>query len=164
MPLLLLLALLLAPVTLGQVHPAETIAWRPTLEEAVAEAAVAGKPILVDVYADWCTWCRRLQQEVYTDSTLAAYVNARFIPVRLNGEIRSDAVQFGGSSTSSAELARAFGVEGYPTTIFLNAGAMFLTRLPGFAPANAYLPILEYLASEAYVHQSFQDFLAQRNG
>jgi len=154
--------LLYAPAVFSQILPAETIAWRPTIEVAVEEAARAGKPILIDVYADWCPWCRRIQQEVYTDSTLAAYVNARFIPVRLNGEIQSDTLRFRGYVISSAELARALGVEGYPTTAFLDAESEFLTRLPGFSPPDTYLPILEYLGSEAYIHQSFQDFLAQR--
>lgn len=159
---LLLTLLFTAHVTFGQAFSAETIHWRPTVEIAVAEAAEAGKPILVDVYADWCPWCRRIQQEVYTDSTLAAYVNAHFIPVRLNGEIQSDTVRFRGFSISSAELARALGVDGYPTTAFLDENAEFLTRLPGFSPPDTFLPILEYLGSEAYIHQSFQDFLAQR--
>lgn len=157
-----LLCLCSVQIAFGQVLPAETIAWRPTIEVAVEEAAEAGKPILVDVYADWCPWCRRIQQEVYTDSTLAAYVNAHFIPVRLNGEIQSDTLRFRGFVVSSAELARAMGVEGYPTTAFLDENAEFLTRLPGFSPPETYLPILEYLGSEAYIHQSFQDFLAQR--
>ena len=43
------------------------IAWRMDLDAATSEARQSGKVLMVDVYTDWCEWCKVLDTKTYTD-------------------------------------------------------------------------------------------------
>ncbi len=49
---------------------------------------MSGK-ILIEVYTDWCGWCRTMHRNTYNDEKVAAYINAHFYPVRFNAEQRT---------------------------------------------------------------------------
>ena len=136
------------------------VAWHPSLEAAIAAASVSGKKVLVDIYAPWCPWCRRLQKEVYPAPAVLALVERYFEPVRLNGEIRDDSVRYLTHRLSSAELAQGLGAQGYPTTAFLGPDGAYLTRLPGFAEAGEFERVLRYIGTDAYKTQAYDAFKA----
>ncbi len=140
---------------------AEGINWLPSFNEALEVSKASGKKLIVDIYAPWCPWCRRLQREVYTSDAVRTYVNEHFEIVRLNGEVQDDTNTFMEYTLSSAELAQALGATGYPTTVFLGADGSYVTRLPGFAAADDFIYILRYIATDAYLDKSFDDFLAE---
>ena len=141
--------------------PAEGVAWTP-FEDAVTVAAKRQKPILVDVYAPWCTWCRRLQREVYTDKAVQAFLADHFVVTRLDGDDRSSELTFKSYTLSSGELAQALGAEGFPTTVFLAADSDYITRLPGFVDATEFLQILRFIGTGAYEKVSYQEFATQQ--
>lgn len=158
---------LLACVTALAVHaqdasvPAEGLPWKP-FEEAVDMAKQQDKKLLVDVYAPWCPWCRRLQREVYTDETVQSYLTDHFIVTRLDGENELDSLQFRQYTLTPSELAEGLGAEGYPTTVFLDSDAKYITRLPGFIDASEFMNVLSYIGSEAFVDASYKEYLDAR--
>jgi len=115
-------------------------AWNPGL----SEAAGSGKPVLVDVYTDWCGWCRRMDHDVYGRRDVSEYLDAHFVTVRLNAE-SPEAASYQGRSFSGTSLAGHFGVSGYPTTIFLRSGGDHLVNVPGYVPADRFLLLLRYI-------------------
>lgn len=137
------------------------IGWQ-RVEEAMAAATQSGKKVLIDISAPWCPWCRRMQQEVYSDSAVVAYLKAYFEYARLNGEDTTRKLTFRGYELSEAELAMALGLTGYPTTVFLDADGTYITRVPGFIPTETFLQILRFIGSEAYRTQSFEEFVKQQ--
>lgn len=163
-----LIALLLFPVSsaLAQAdpEPGDAPEWQP-FEEAIAAADSSGKKVLVDIYAPWCGWCRKLQKEVYTDDAVQDYLAEHFVVTRLNGDDPERAYSFKGYTLSGMELAQGLGAEGFPTTVFLASNSDYLTRLPGFAEAPEFLQILRYIGTGAFETQSFPEFIeGQKQG
>ncbi|MEX0599575.1 MAG: thioredoxin family protein [Rhodothermales bacterium] len=137
--------------------PAEGLDWIP-FEEAVEKAERLDKKLIVDVYAPWCPWCRRLQREVYVDASVQDYVKEHFVLTRLDGENQSDSLRFREYTLTPSELAIGLGAQGYPTTVFLDADGEYITRLPGFAEASSFLSVLSYVGSNAFQQVSFDEY------
>lgn len=137
--------------------PAEGLDWVP-FEEAVEEAERLDKKLIVDIYAPWCPWCRRLQREVYVDASIQEYLEEHFVLTRLDGENQSDSLRFREFTLTPSELAIGLGAQGYPTTVFLDAEGEYITRLPGFSEAPSFLTVLSYVGSNAFQQVTFDEY------
>jgi thioredoxin-related protein len=126
------------------------------------EAAAAGKPVLVDVYTDWCTWCKRMDADVYAKPEVKAYLAAHFVTVKLNAEYTTPA-RYEGKPYTSQTLAQRFRVNGYPTTIFLRADGTHIANVPGYVPPERFALLLHYIGDGAMDRGvSFDDFVKQQ--
>lgn len=137
--------------------PAAGLDWYP-FEEAIDLARHDKKKVIVDVYAVWCPWCRRLQAEVYTDPAVQSYVEKNFILTRLDAENQNDSLRFREHVLTPADLALGLGAQGFPTTVFLDEESEYITRLPGFLEAQDFFTVLAYVGSNAFMEQSYQEF------
>ena len=92
----------------------QPVDWRPWGEEAFAEAASQGKPILLDIGAVWCHWCHVMDGESYEDEETAALINDRFIAVKVDRDERPDVdVRY------QKAVSALTGQGGWPLTAFL---------------------------------------------
>jgi thioredoxin-related protein len=171
----LLLVVLIAAVSYGFIHSpkktqeAEAINW-VSIEEAAELAPQAGKKILVDVYTDWCGWCKRMDKATYEDPQVAAYINEHYLAVKFNAEQKAEINLKGqifkfvpNGRRGYHELAASLlnGQMSYPHTVFLEPDLNLITRIAGYKDANFMLPVLHYLGEGAYKENvSFQDFLS----
>ena len=153
---LLALLLLAAPRPAGAAPPAG-VAWRGW-DRGLEEAKASGRPVLVDVYTDWCGWCRRMEADVYSRPEIRDYLKERFVVVKLDAE-SSDPARYEGRSFTSRTLAARFGVSGYPTTVFLRSAGDHMVNVPGYVDADRFLLVLRYIG-EGHMDRgvSFQDF------
>ena len=135
-----------------------TFPWIP-FDDAVTTAQESGKYVLVDIYAPWCGWCRRMQNEVYTDEELKAYLDEHFETGRLNIDDSETRHQFKGYDLTSQELGYGLGAEGTPTTVFLDPNGEYITRLPGYADLDTFNKVVRYIGSEAFRDMTFQEYL-----
>ncbi len=138
---MLLTTLLLAPLLAGPARAAP--AWRGW-NEGLAAAAGGTKPIIVDVYTDWCGWCKRMDRDVYARADVSGYVNEHFVMVRLNAE-SAERVTYSGRTMTARALAGGFQVTGYPTTIFLRPDGTHLANVPGYVPAEKFLKLVRFI-------------------
>ena len=110
-----------------------SIAWQRDLNRAFDVARSGGKLLVVDVYTDWCGWCKKMDKTVYADPTIVA-LSRNQVFVKLNAEDGGQGQAF----------ARQMGVGGYPTTIFLDGQARVLQLSEGYiSSAQAFLELFE---------------------
>jgi len=138
-----------------------------SFEEAVKQNEQAPKKILVDVYTDWCGWCKKMKKQTFNHPDIAQYINKNFYPVRFDAESKKE-VQFKGKTFSrpnksgrqSHELAVALlrGRMSYPSVAYLDGQNRLITAVPGYYSPKDMEPILKYFVTEAYKEKSFEDF------
>lgn len=134
-----------------------------SFEEVIENAEAEGKYILVDIYAPWCPWCRKMQKEVYTEATVRRYLDKHFEASRLDATDTSKQYEYQGRMLNAQQLASQLGMQGTPTTVFLQPNGTYIAHLPGFIEADRFQHVLHYIGSGAHEQQGFQEYLeAQR--
>ncbi len=130
------------------------------------------KKVLVDLYTNWCGWCKRMDASTYKDPEIINYINEHYYAVRFDAEMR-DSINFGGkmyhyvkppgARRGTNELAIALGNVngrmGYPTTVFMDEDMQLLQALPGFKDSKSMLPILVYFGEDYAKTTPWDDFL-----
>jgi thioredoxin-related protein len=132
------------------------------LEPAVAKAADEKKAVMVDVYTDWCGWCKKMDKEVFTDPAVAEVLASRFALAKVNGESK-ESITFKGHTTNGIGIAQSFGVRGYPSIIFLDSNGDMLTMIPGFLDAEKFLPVVTFIGNREYEKMEWDAYLAKYN-
>ena len=100
--------------------PAE-IRWEHRFDDAVKKAKAAKKPIMIDFWADWCGWCKRLDQTTYVDPAVVK-LSHEFVALKLDTDARG----------KNQEVALRYNVSTLPTIAFITPGGRQILRLNGF--------------------------------
>ncbi|WP_288371286.1 thioredoxin fold domain-containing protein [uncultured Algoriphagus sp.] len=127
----------------------DKITWLK-FEEAVAANQSDPKMLLVDVYTDWCGWCKKMDKETFTDPEVVKYVNENFYAVKLNAEDTKRTFDFMGKKFSEAQLAAAMRVRSYPNFVVIEPTLQNIAQLPGYRPADAFLEGINELIEKAF--------------
>lgn len=102
--------------------------WHTDVGSARAEARASDQYILVDLYADWCGWCRKLEREVFSDPAFIAFAKP-FVKLRVD-------VEDGGEGEA---LQARYRVGGLPTLLVLSPRMVLAGTVEGYAPRDAYI-------------------------
>lgn len=145
---------------------AQKINWM-SVEEAVALNKTNPKPILFDVYTDWCGWCKRMDETTYSNKVIIEYINKKYYPVKLDGEEKKDIVfreyTFKHQPTGRRgynEFAAALlnGKLSYPTTVFMNEKLELLDRIPGYLEPKIMEKVIYFFGEKKYETTSWEQF------
>lgn len=139
-----------------------------TLEEAMKLSEKQPKKIFIDVYTDWCGWCKRLDKTTFADPLVAAYVNEHFYPVKFNAE-QKEQIKFKGYTMKfkpdagrrgAHEFAIALldGRMGYPAVVYLDEKQDRISISPGFKPADVMLTELKYIGGNHYKTMGYEEY------
>lgn len=137
-----------------------SLRWK-NFSDGIAEAKKTNKKILVDVYTDWCGWCKKMDKEVYANKDITAYLADRYVVVKLDAESDSR-ITYDDKAMSEMQLAQAFGVNGYPTTIFMRADGMAITLVPGYIRAETFIKVIKYIGENHYEKMKWEEYVAKK--
>ena len=157
-----LLFLLLSLSATAQI---EWLSW----EEAVSRNEKEPKKMLVDVYTDWCGWCKKMDKTSFQDDAVVDYVNANFYAVKLDAEQREtilfDNHEFtydasvGRRGAHSLAVALLDGRMSFPSIVYLDHEQKRITISPGFKQAEQLLKELTYVGDDHFRSRSFQEYV-----
>ncbi len=136
------------------------IKWM-TLEEAQKEAKKSGQKILIFGYTDWCTYCRKMRKETYTQDEVQKLMNDEYISVQINAE-SEEIVTYNGKEYTMRELSKNIRLESFPTHYFLDSDGKIIAAQPGFLPAEVFSPLMSYIVEDKFGKVPFLDYLEQK--
>lgn len=140
-------------------YPTENshLKWRK-FDEGLNEAKISNKKIIVDIYADWCKWCKKMDVEIYPSPEIKNYIETHYIPIKLNGESH-EILYYKGEKYTYTEFTSSLGVNGFPATLFMETNGEIITILPGYPGKEEFLNILKFIGEDYYLKITFDEFL-----
>ncbi|WP_276374213.1 DUF255 domain-containing protein [Chryseolinea sp. H1M3-3] len=130
-----------------------------TFEEAVKKSEREKRPIFVDVYTDWCGWCKVMDKSTFNDPEVAKLLNEKFYAVKFDAEQTGDVVFKGNTfkfvpsgSKGYHQLAAALlnNQMSYPTVVFLTENFEMIQPLPGYRKAPEFHKIAQFIGEGHY--------------
>jgi len=153
--------------TIANAPSTSAVKWY-TIEEAQALNAKAPRKFFIDMYTDWCGWCKVMDNKTFSQPDIAQYLNTYFYPVKFDAEGKAPAIFADQTFNYNAqyrchELAATLmqGKMNYPTVVFLYENLHLLTIVPGYLAPENLRPILVFFAQNHYQNMSWEDFLKQ---
>jgi thiol-disulfide isomerase/thioredoxin len=119
--------------------------WSRDVDGSLAAARRAGKLVLVDAYADWCGWCKKLEREVFPTPEFVSFARD-YVLLRID-------VEDGGRGT---EMADTYGAESLPMLLLLEPSGALAGAVSGYAPAPALVARLQ--AAVAAHERELEDY------
>lgn len=152
-----------------QAYAQETIRWY-TIEEVQKLAQTEPRKVFVDVYTDWCGWCKRMDVTTYQDPKIIKQLNSNFYAVKLDGEAEEDIlfrnkvykfVPYGRKGYHELAAVLMNGRLSYPTTVYLDENLNLIQPIPGYLTVERLEPILIFLGENHYKDKTWEEFLVQ---
>lgn len=117
------------------------------------------KKLLLNVYTDWCGWCKRMEKGTFEEPNIARYINENFYPVKFDAEQKEDLEYKGktykyvkngqrGYHELAAELLK--GRLSFPTVVFLDEGMEVIQSIVGYKTPGQFERIATYFAQNHY--------------
>jgi len=113
----------------------DNLKWQDNFEKALQQAKKENKAVLVNFTgSDWCIWCKRLAEEVFSKKEFGVYAKKNLVLVKL--DFPQNIEQSMETKIYNNKLAQKFGVQGFPTILLFNSiGRLVLTT--GYQPGGA---------------------------
>ncbi|HQP49770.1 MAG TPA: DUF255 domain-containing protein [Spirochaetota bacterium] len=135
-----------------------SVQWH-SFNSGLQKARNERKPVIIDFYADWCHWCKVMDQTTFADSKVIRSLNTDYIAVKVDTQ-STERINYINRNLSSQELAIHFGIKGLPTVVFLDKSGEVITLLPGYIKAPTFSSLLDYIRDECYTKKiSFKDYM-----
>jgi thioredoxin-related protein len=143
---------------------ADHVKWL-SLSEASARLQNEKRPILIDLYTDWCGWCKIMDKKTYSNTKVARYLQENFYPVKVNAESRETMTWNGKSYNFNADFRTndfaVYVTQGrleFPTTVIIPADGSEPQAIPGYLEPKDLELIVKYFGEGKYGKISFDEF------
>ena len=131
------------------------IQWYKDLRQATSAARQTNKPMMIEFWADWCTPCKVIETEIYTDPRVASGLIQKMVSVRIHFDLQK-------------ELVRQYNVEAIQNIVFTDSWGTELVRHRGIIEADDLAAVIDALPSnvsefnriDSILHEDKNNFAA----
>ena len=144
----------------------EKVNWI-SFEKAVEANKNNPKPFLVDIYTDWCGWCKKMDRDTYANPVIAKYINKNYHAIKMDGEgkepitYKDYTFKFKNQGRTGYHELSALLMNGkltYPMTVILSKEEKLLDRIPGYLDAKKMEMVLAYFMKKDRKTKSWGQF------
>lgn len=129
--------------------PADSVAW-VDYERGVTTAKETGKPVFLFFYGNWCRYCTKMRDKVFTDTAVIRNLNAYFVPIMIetqsNRQIIVDRIRM----TEADFAIKKFNAHRVPATWFLEPDGCRILKLKGYRPVSDLLENMKNIQLRQY--------------
>lgn len=138
-----------------------------SFEQAIEKSKVEKRKIFIDVYTDWCGWCKVMDKNTFSEKEVAKILNEQFYPVKFDAEQKEDIV-FNGTTFKFVpqgnkgyhQLAAALlnNQLAYPTVVFLDEEFRMIQPLQGYQKAPEFHKIIQFIGGDYYKQTKWEQW------
>jgi thioredoxin-related protein len=162
---LFVLFLVAAISVFAQTHDGP-VKWM-TFEQALEKSKTEKRQIFIDVYTDWCGWCKVMDKKTFSEPLVAKILNEKFYPVKFDAEQTEDVV-FNGTTfkfipsgnNGYHQLAAALlsNQLSYPTVVFLDEEFRMIQPLSGYQKPEEFHKVISFIGEGYYKTVKWADW------
>jgi thioredoxin-related protein len=152
----------------GKPQSKESLIKWYSFEDAYNLSKKKPKKIFVDMFTDWCGWCKKMDNETFANPVIAEYMSKNYYCVKFNAE-RKDTVVIDGQTfvnpnptgqRASHQLAVSLlrGKMSYPSFVFLNEKGQLINVVAGYQQAREFEKILNWYGSDSYLKMQYEEY------
>lgn len=147
----------------------ETLKWH-SLSEAITLNKTTPKKFLIDIFTDWCGWCKVMDKNTFGHTQISAIIDKYFYAVKFNAEKDKDLEYKGktyklvkgqNNQNGSHELTSVLmnnQASGYPTICYMDTELNIIQAISGYQTPEQMEPILQFFASDSYKAMDWQTY------
>lgn len=136
-----------------------------SIQDAQTAVLKQKRPILIDLYTDWCGWCKVMDKKTYADKKVSSYIAEKFYPVKLNAESKEGITWAGrkfyfNPSVGANDIAVYLtgGRLSYPSTVIIAGDGSEPQAIPGYLKPREIEILLKYFGEGKYGKISFEQY------
>jgi thioredoxin-related protein len=137
-----------------------------SIDELQAKMRQAPRKVYIDMYTDWCGWCKKMDATTFQNQNVIKYMNEKYYCVKFNAE-RKDTIRFMGkyyyfdpnvrASTLASEWVQGKQLS-YPTAVFMEEFFRNPVPVPGYQDVKLMEMILKYFGENIYKNKKWEDY------
>ncbi len=139
-----------------------------SFDQAVELSKKEPRKILIDIYTDWCGWCKKMDAATYSHPKIVEYINKHFYAVKYNAESK-DTIRFNNHVFTYKKDYRcnefAFsllsGKMSYPSTVWLAEDFTMLSPVGGYLQPSLMEKILTYYGENHHNKTAWAEYEKQ---
>lgn len=163
------MALLL--ISLSGVSAQDGIRWM-TWDEVVVASKAEERKIFVDLYTEWCSWCKKMDAKTLSKPHIVDFINNNYYAVKFDAQHKEDIelngrtysfVRNGRNSFNELAIELTKGKLSFPTIVFLDPSMDVIQPIPGFQDANNFEKIMTYFAGDFHISTPWREYSRSYN-
>ncbi|MFK7946467.1 MAG: thioredoxin family protein [Saprospiraceae bacterium] len=139
------------------------ITWAEMLKAQETEK----RKVIIDVYTDWCGWCKHMDKTTFKNSGVATYINKNMYAVKLDAESKEEFkfkghtfryIKNGRSGINELAYSLLNGKLSYPSIVYMNGEVERILISPGYKDNKKMLKEIVYIADEIYNEKTWEEY------